>query len=141
METVPVEAVRAWLEQIHANLDELLPHLRSAFPNVHFATFSRSFGSLTEFQGHAVGIEATFSSGDCVALDVSAGYLTTTPRVYGDVSWNPEAPGGVETSTCEDCYHSTEWPVATQRNLDAIERDVPRLVDVFRDAIDRYNRR
>jgi hypothetical protein len=138
MGTLPKTSVRSWLERVRTRLEALLPSLRTEFPSVTFGTFGGPVGSVTEFQGHDVGLEASFPSGDCVALVASAAYLTTEPRVSADVSWNAEADGGVEASTWQNVYSSKEWPHATSQNLEQIDRELPRLVESLRAAIAQY---
>jgi hypothetical protein len=98
-----------------------------------------SVGDRTEFQGYSVGVEATLPSLDGLALSVTAAYLTTTPRVLGDVCW--DAPSGtIEATTCEDWLHSSSWPLATTENLRRVEQELPRLVDALAVAIERGRR-
>jgi hypothetical protein len=125
-------ALVEWITSLRARIDELAEVVKRRFPGVEIRTFGGPIGSLTEFQGHDVGLEAILPTG-CVALTVTAAYLNTAPRVFGDVSWD----GSVEATTCDECMGSTEWPLASAANLAKIERNLPSLVDAFAAAIER----
>ena len=129
----PPAAASALVDWLLTTIRPLLPE---AFPSVQIHPYEGPAGSLTALQAHEVGVEATFPSGDCVALCVTVAYLTTTPRVIGEV-WSDAARGALEATTSEGCHSSEQWPLASPENLASIEQALPRLVDALRAAIDR----
>jgi hypothetical protein len=139
-DTLAGNAIVEWLTgTIAVRLKELAQPLRLRFPGVRIQMFGGPVGSRTEFQGYHVGVEADLPSGDGIGLSVCAAYLTTAPRVLGDVCW--DAPGGtIEATTCEDWLHSSGWPLATTENLRRVEQELPRLVDALAVAIERGRR-
>lgn len=137
MGTLPSSAILEWLQAMRAQLDDVTASLRARFPSVEIHSFGGPVGSLTEFQAHHVGLEALLPSSDCVALSITAAYLTTESRVFGDVCWGTDAGGITEASTCEGWRSSTEWPLASADNLASVEQALPRLLDALFSAIDR----
>jgi hypothetical protein len=132
---LPSEAILEWLAKVRARLDGFVAPLREQFPAVQINSFAGAVGDLTEFQAQQVGLEAQLPSAHSVALTITAAYLTTTPRVLGDVGWDADTGGGTEASTSEEWGTSTEWPIASADNLMKVEEDLQRLVDAFRGAI------
>jgi hypothetical protein len=137
METVSANVVTQWLARLRAKLDDVVSPLRDRLRGVQIHVNAGTVGSLTEFQGQNVWLEALLPSGDSIALSITAAYLTTTPRVFADVCWDAEADGGTEASTFEQWGSSTEWPVASAENLDRVEQDLSRLIDALCGAVER----
>ena len=130
-------AIAEWLQAMRARLDELSVSLRDRLPGVQVHSYGGPVGSRTELQGHDVGLEATLPTGNSIALNISAAYLTTTPRVLADVCWDADAGGAIEASTWEDWQSTREWPLASAANLARVEEDLSRLLEAFCAAIER----
>jgi hypothetical protein len=122
--------VREWLESLRERLEHEMGELR-AIPGVTVRVQSAPVGSCSDFQGHDVRVEVTLANGESLVLSVTAGYLTTLPRVCADVAWGH---GNVVASTW-DVEMSSQWPVATQENVDYLQRDLARLLAAMRESI------
>ncbi len=132
--------VTEWLAAMRAALDGIAEVLRARFPAVRIVVEDATLGSLTAYQARHTYLEAILAGGDAIALEITAAYLTTTPRVSADVTWNADAGGAGEASTFEHWSSSTEWPPATAENRRRIQDDLPRLVEALASALDRRAR-
>jgi hypothetical protein len=115
---------------------ELLPRftdwanrLRAECPNVRANVFSHSVGSLTEYQGHGLGIDCLLTDTpderpDNVALVVDVQHLTTVPLIDADVCWGHPS-GHVEA---EFSFDPQDASSEVLKNLYA---DLPRLYDAL----------
>lgn len=133
-ELTPVVLVE-WVMSLRPRIDEYANAVQHRFPNAKAQSFGGPIGSLTEFQGHDVGLEAVLPSGD-VALTITAAYMTTTPRVFAVVAWGANG-GGWEASTCDNCMSSRDWPLASPASLARIEVYLPTLVEALFVALER----
>jgi hypothetical protein len=75
-----------------APFKEVAERLSNQFPNVVANVFSGSVGSLTEYQGHHIGIDCLLTDApadqpDNVALCVDLRHLTTNPKIDAGVVW------------------------------------------------------
>lgn len=77
-------------EKLLPEFEKIAEQINRTIPNVKASIYANAVGSLTQYQGYDFGIEclledALDSEPDYVVLDVSLGYLTTTPRICADV--------------------------------------------------------
>jgi hypothetical protein len=97
--------------------------------------YSHSVGSLTEYQGHSIGIDCLLigtpdDRPDNVALSVELQRLTTSPLIDADVCWGHPS-GHVEA---EFSFNPQEVSETVLRDLYA---DLPRLYDALLSAAKR----
>jgi hypothetical protein len=97
-------------------------------------------GSLTDYQGYAVGVECAFSkvalNVSDVALSVDLCHLTSTPKLMADVTWGHPS-GHSEVAFRESCRLSNEWPEATEEVVEELREQFPRLVRAFQSPVER----
>ena len=120
--------------------ENLAKRLSNQFPNVRAQVYSYSVGSLTEFQGHSIGVDclftdAAFDETDNVALSVDLAYLTTLPRISAGVGWGH--PSGHSESLFGVGGSSTEWDEVSDEVLENLYADLPRLYKYLIEAVRR----
>jgi len=120
--------------------ENLAKRLSNQFPNVRTQVYSYSVGSLTEYQGHSIGVECLFTDAslnetDNVALSVDLAYLTTQPRISAGVGWGH--PSGHSEALFGVGGISPEWDEVSDEILEKLYADLPRLYEVFIEAVRR----
>jgi hypothetical protein len=128
-------AVREWLETLRERFEHEMGDLR-AIPGVDVRVVSTPVGSSSDFQGHDVRVEVTLANGETLVLSVTSAYLTTTPRLFADVTWGH----GNEVASTWPSGSADAWPIATKANVDHLEHDLPRLLTAMREAFARGRR-
>jgi hypothetical protein len=125
---------------------EFLPLLRDALtalevqaPSVRPSVFAYPVGSATSFQGFNVGISCILSGvpdseTDEVSLVICACYLNERPRLNADVTWGN---GYVEAELSHGASSSEHWPFATLERYSEIRAELPRLISVLGQALQR----
>ena len=120
--------------------ENIAKRLSNQFPNVRTQVYSYSVGSLTEYQGHTIGVEclfndASFDEPDNVALSVDLAYLTTRPRISAGVGWGH--PSGHSEATFGVGGSSTEWDEVSDEMFERLYAELPRLNEAFIEAVRR----
>ena len=134
-EGVTVSPVVAELEnRLLPRLAEAARQIEQDFTPVRTRSWSAPVGSLTEYQGHTVGLECYFSDAppdapDSLGLDISVRHLTTAPELAeAYVAWN--SPSG----TCE--IDLIEHPVPfSSEALASLEARFGELIAAVRRAV------
>ncbi len=130
------------MSEVVADLERrFLPRLTEAaagierdFPHVRARPWSAPFGTLTDAQGHIIGLECWLSDAppgrpDSVGLEIGVWHLTTSPELYeAYVAWSE---GRNELNVLASPVPYSPEAVA------AIERQVGALVAALREAIAR----
>lgn len=117
-------------------LKEAVVDLQREFPELKINTWSASVGSLTEYQGHDIGIDCLIPNApenqpDNIALSIGAMHITTVPKLCtADVCWG--APNAVQ----ELDLVNNPMP-CTSETLSQIEVQLPRLIEALRAALRR----
>lgn len=120
-----------------------LPHLKEAlvtlqreFPTFKFNTWSGPVGSLTEYQGHDIGIDCLLPDApkdepDNIALSIGLMHLTTTPKLCNaNVCWG--APNAVlEMDLLKEPVPYSPAAVCS------VEDQLPELIEALRVALRR----
>ena len=116
------------------SLDRMAKELERLFPDVKTNIWSWSVGTLTEYDGHNMGVESLLpldnpNQPDNIALSISVKHITTEPRIDGvDVCWGH---GYIEAEIFPN-------EVAfTHDILNKIEDYLPKLFDAMKIAIRR----
>ena len=122
--------------------EEVAERLRQEIPNVKVSVSSDTVGSETQYQGYGFWLECllleitvfTESSEelpDNIGLDVSLGYLTTTPRLCADVGWG--YPSGSSEANFKDWsgFFPNEGMIVTDELLEELYQDLPRLYEAL----------
>jgi hypothetical protein len=123
--------------------NRLMPPLKQAvavlqreFLSFRIAIWSSSVGSLTQYQGHDVGIDCLLPDAppeqpDNVCLSIGVRHVTTTPEICdASVCWG--APSGdIELDVVDE-----PLPFSAEM-MSRIEAELPRLVDALRIALRR----
>jgi hypothetical protein len=121
-----------------AHLDRLAIELRQQYPGLTFTIWSTPTGTLTDYQGHDLGIECIFkrdskTHAENVALMVEMCHLTSAPRLMGEVVWS-QGSDHSDTSWRE-WRLMNEWPVASQEAVSDLESTFPELISAYRKAV------
>lgn len=105
------------------------------FPDHSFKVWSSSVGGATIYQGHDVGLEALLSDAhpdqaNTVALSIGVMHLTTEPMIAdAGVAWG----AGDSPDVAADLIPE---PIPfTSEALASIEREFPKLLEVFQQAV------
>src|SRR5438477_9838189 len=103
-------------KRLFEELRALADTLSTRFPALKIQVYSHSVGSLTEYQGHDIGIDCIFPNTtieqpDNVALSVSLYQLTTIPMINADIAWGHPS-GHVEAE------FSSDWVEVTDETLE-----------------------
>ena len=120
--------------------ENLAKRLSNQFPNLRAQVYSYSVGSLTEYQGHSIGVDclltdAPLDETDNVALCVDLAYLTTRPRISAGVGWGH--PSGHSEASFGVCGSSTEWDEFSDEVLENLYAELPRLSESLVEAVRR----
>ena len=120
---------------------DLAERLSNEFPNTKAQVYLHSVGSLTEFQGHSIGVDclltdASFDETDNVALSVDLAYLTTRPKINADVVWGHPS-GHSEAEFFSDWQSSSDWLEVSDEVLGNLLADLPRLSESLVEAVRR----
>ena len=121
----PVSQLRASLLPILRAWEQ---ELRTEYPDVTTNVYDLPVGALTDWQGHAIGIECLFKNvpsaewPDNLALSVSLKHLHKTPSIdSADVVWGH--PGGyIEASV---------FPASVEFSTDRVVELIKRLPELF----------
>ncbi len=130
------------MSQVVAELERrFLPRLAEAgreierdFPPVRARPWSAPVGSLTEYQGHVIGLECWLPNTppnrpDCVGLEIGVRHLTTTPELAeAYVAWSE--------GRCEIDLLASPVPYS-QSTVSAVEERLGELVMALRAAVGR----
>ncbi len=115
---------------------EAVAALEAEFPHVKLNTWSGPVGSLTEYQGHNMGIDCLLPDApedqpDNIALSIGMMHLTTTPKLCNaDVCWG--APNAVlEMDLLKE---PVPYSPAAVRSVD---EQLPELIEALRVALRR----
>jgi hypothetical protein len=125
---------------------KILPHLEAAatnlgkrYPRLTINTWSSPTGSLTEYQGHDIGIDcvdpAALDAEPCnVFLTIGVMHLTTQPLLCdAKVAWDSEGPASGLDLLLEPVLWSEEV-------LQNIEDRLPDLIQSLADELERLNK-
>lgn len=115
--------------------------MRQRYPFVEFNVYSDPVGSLTQYQGWHLGLEAVFpgrrsDEADSVALSIDLCHLDREARVMADVAWGSPS-GQCEATLWDWTGTNAEWPLQTAARFDELERGIPQLLQVFAQAVER----
>jgi len=120
-------------ERLLPEFEEVAEKIRLEIPNVRVDVYSDTVGSLTQYQGYSFWIDCLFTADygepDNIALDVSLGYLTTSPRICagaGEASfrdWSGSFPN--------------EGIMVSDEVLEDLYKDLPRLYEALFQALKR----
>src|SRR5436309_1898920 len=83
-------------------LQKVAAEISAQFPRVKATTWSSPVGSLTDYQGHDLGIDcfltdANSDESDNLVLSIGVRHLTTTPLIDASVCWG-----------CPSCHTEAE---------------------------------
>jgi len=111
--------------------------VRRDFPNVDIGVYCWSVGSLTDHEGHDIGIDCLIAGvpndrPDNVALTIEVMHLTTEPKIFGaDVVW------GHPSGTIEAELFDSDPVPYSEANIAAVEEGLDDLVAALREALKR----
>ena len=121
-------------------LQRLASEMRQLHPTLRFNVWHDPVGSLTDYQGYALGVECVFpkvaQNVSDVALSVDLCHLTSTPKLMADMAWGHPS-GHSEAAFRESWQSSNEWPEATQEIVEELRKQFPKLVRAFQSAVER----
>jgi hypothetical protein len=111
--------------------------LRSDFPNIKVEVWSWSVGSLTDFQGHNLGIDCTMpdvplNRPNNIALIIEVMHLTTEPRLCDAIVCWGHPSGAVEAALIRD----GALPY-NESTISIVEERLDELVAALREALRR----
>lgn len=135
-----VQDVIKQVEQIRSEkYGELKEELSQSAPNAVISFYSHTVGSLTDYQGHDVVIDCFLKNtppqkSDNVALIIGFCYITSNPKLNADVVWGHPS-GHCEAETFSDWLCCSDWPEVSEKNVEILYKDIPRLCKVFKEAI------
>ncbi|MDQ3800407.1 MAG: hypothetical protein M3384_13240, partial [Acidobacteriota bacterium] len=112
--------------------EKIAEKIRREIPNVSVRVYSSEVGSLTQYQGHGFYIDclltADYADNGNVGLDVSLGYLTTTPRICAAVGWNhPSGHSEIGFPENRSERFPDEGVTASDAVLEDLYKNLPRL--------------
>ena len=108
------------------------------YPQHRFNVWSSSVGGRTDYQGHNLGIEALFSGtraaqADCVALSIGIKHITSSPEISeACVTWGAGSSPEIDSDLLDEPIPLNE------ENLDLVESNFPKLLQVFDSAVAAY---
>ena len=120
------------------HLQRIAAKLQTEFPKFQITTWSSPTGSLTEYQGHDLGIDCVLPDAPpdqpyTICLIIGVMHLTTSPEICdAEVSGGPGTPG-TELSLLD-----APIPFSLEA-LEWIEAQLSRLVEVLRTALQRWH--
>jgi hypothetical protein len=121
-------------------LQRLASEMQQLHPALQFNVWHDSAGSLTDYQGYALGVECAFPrvapNVSDVAFSVDLCHLTSTPKLMADVAWGHPS-GHSEAAFREGWRSSNEWPEATEEVVEELRKQFPNLVRAFQSAVER----
>ena len=118
-------------------LGEHAKAIRDEFPSVKAEVWSWSTGSLTDWQGHDIGIDCQIADvpddrPDNVALTISVMHLTTEPKFFGaNVVW------GHPSGTVEGELPGLDEAPYNETTVEIIDERLDELVAALRKALRR----
>jgi hypothetical protein len=118
------------------SLQKVAEEISKQFPRVKASVWSSPVGSLTDLQGHDLGIDCLITDAgpdetDSVALSVGVRKLTTTPLIdQAGVCWGASS-GQVEAELYPDPIEVTD------ESLQELEAQLPFLYDALKRAVKR----
>jgi hypothetical protein len=123
------------------DLESVASQVRARFPSLKFNVWHSPTGRLTEHPGYDMGLECVFpahaeGAPDNVALIIELCYLTTTPRIMGEVVWGHPS-GQLEAEFRDKYVTSAEWPEAKPETIEELREFFPNLVRAFVSAVER----
>lgn len=127
-------------EMFLPGLNRLASEMRERYPELSFNVWSTAVGTLTEYQGHDVGIECCFQRSsrdvaDNVALTINLCHLTSTPRMMLDVICS-EPSCHLDAAYPNNWLSNDDWPVATPEILNDLEKRFPDFIGTFYLAVE-----
>jgi hypothetical protein len=122
------------LGPLTARIDDAVTDLRHRHPSWLIEICQRSIGTDTAFDAHQRVIEVEAPGAASAVLTVSLAYLSTTPRVYADVTWSADCSD--VTTTSDGSHGSDEWPPVSAASLAHVESEVPRLFNALCAALE-----
>jgi hypothetical protein len=135
------------VEELEHRFLPLLQAARDAaaarFPDYLFEVYSGPVGGLTSWQGHDVGLDASFPDASAreangVAISIGLCHLTTEPTIWdAGLSWNQ----GQAPDACAELDLVGEPVVFSSEALAAIEREFPALLDALLQALNAWQSR
>jgi hypothetical protein len=120
-------------QRFFPSLHALAAEINERFQNVRATVWSYPVGSLTEFQGHSLGVDCVITDArsdqpDNIALEIGFRRLTTSPYLDAGVCWGH--PSGYSEA---DAFPD---PVAlTEDGLATVEAALPHLAAALVEAL------
>src|SRR5215813_9807995 len=122
-------------------MQRLASDLQKQYPALQFKVWRGPVGSLTEYQGYALGVDCLFpkvpqNATNNVALCVDVCHLTSAPRLMAEVGWG-QPSGQSEATFRDDLRSNDDWPEATPEIIEELKETFPSLIEAFRSSVAR----